>query len=134
MAAIVIVAGSFGVFFGFFYTPSLPIPAGTVIRVTDDDLRSPIFGHYYTWAFTIQRCCARVVGGWQADHEVSWGIWGPNWWTGRQDCTPQGAAPGNGTFGLWDPFQPGSYFFGMGCGLVGPTTITITETIQLAYT
>jgi hypothetical protein len=123
-----------GGFFGFLYTPSLPIPAGTVIRITDGDLRNPVLGHYYVWAFTVERCCAHVVGGWEADHGVGWGVWGPNWWTGRQECTPHGAEPSNGTLRMGAPFNPGSYFFGMGCGLVGPTTITITQTIQLAYT
>lgn len=140
LVAVVLIAAVLGVYFAFFYTPGLPIPAGTVLRIGSGDLLNPIIGHYLVWAFTVTRCCAVLKGSYHANYQVGWGIGGPDYWSlhqyGGLECInePLGS-PMDGNFSMMSPFGngPGVFFFSVPCGLPSPETITITQTIQLVY-
>jgi hypothetical protein len=123
-----------GLYFAFFYTPSLPIPAGTVIHLSNGDLTNPVLGHYYVWAFTITRCCAHLVGSYHADHPFGWWIGGPGY-QGPGPCALNGVGgPTDGNFTTPIDLPPGSHVLGFTCGLAQPVTITITQTVQVVYT
>lgn len=140
----VVVVAVLGVYFAFFYTPGLPIPAGTVIQIANGDLENPVIGHYKVWAFTVTRCCAILTGSYHSDPGVGWGYGGPDFQALRQagtfQCVNEPINPpedGNfsDTFSSFSPLEPGPYIlhFTVPCGLPSPLTIRITQTVQLEY-
>jgi hypothetical protein len=138
LIVVVVVVVVVALYFAFIYTPSLPIPAGTVIRWSYGDQTNPILAHYYVWAYTVTRCCAHLVGTYHTDHAFAWYVGFSEW--RAEVSAPCPAVPVGSPEGPYDgnftsiDLAPGLGYFGIICGSAQSVTISITQTVQLVYT
>lgn len=134
IAVIIVAAVVLAAYYAFIVVPPpvprLPIPAGTVLHLEDNQT--------VEWHFTVTRCCANLTGAYRADHAVDWGyaLWAPGLSDGPVCVSqePSGPVQRNMTYlGFGTHLPPADYLLDV-VYCSGPSaTVTMTQTVGLSY-